>query len=684
MSEQSRLSAFIAELRRRRVFRVAAFYGGIAFVIVQIIDGTFEVMGIPAWVSRLLITLLGLGFPVAMGLAWVFDITPQGIVRTEGPSTGSGRQDTKQTKPLTGNGALIAVAIAAVAFGIWGRWGTGGRDFDPTSIRSIAVLALENQMGDDSQDYFVSGMHEALITAISRLPGLRVISRTSVLVYKNKAVPMSRIAAELNVDALIEGSVFRDGDQVRITAQLIGMRPERHLWSEVYQRDIADVMNLHGDVARAIASEIELTLGDDSAISGIGNRKVDPRAYDLYLRATATSPWVGSEQEHLEAIAMLEEVVRIDPGFLEAWTSLSDRQSVFIFLARFFIEVPDTSRLAKAGKALKMAQQLAPDALVTLLATGNYHYYAQRDYFKALQAFYAALALDPNNSVAVETIGYVQRRMGHTEEGLQSLLRAHESDPHNWDLTRSIGQTYELLRNFPSAEKHFALAIIQEPHTPLEQAQIARVAYFQSRQPHDALKWLSFPEGLSKNQSNAIVLFSRTRLALETLANPDSSPEAILLAWPESIWESIPEIDMRSYITGLAYRYLQQPATARTYYDLAAASITRLPDTEQQEWLIILAECHAMLGRPGKAVEAARAWLDNLPYSKDAIFGSSREIGLAMIYSWVGEWDQAVELLDRNLSRPSFISVEELELLPDWAPLRQQPQYRALIEKHGG
>ena len=675
MSEQSRLSAFIAELRSRRVFRVAAFYGGIAFVIVQIIDGTFEVMGIPAWVSRLLITLLAVGFPVAIGLAWVFDITPEGIVRTEGRSSG---------KPGTSNRTLIAVTILAVVFGIWGRWGGGGRDFDPSSIRSIAVLALENQMGDASQDYFVSGMHEALITAISRLPGLRVISRTSVLVYKDKAVPMSQIAAELNVDALIEGSVFRDGDQVRITAQLIGMRPERHLWTEVYQRNIADVMNLHGDVARAIASEIELTLGDESAISGMGNRKIDPRAYDLYLRATATTPWVGSEQEQLEAISMLEQAVRVDPGFLEGWTSLSDRLSMFNFDAGFLAGEPDTPRLDKAGEALKMAQKLAPDALGTFLATGNYHYYAQRDYFKALQAFYAALALDPNNSVAVETIGYVQRRMGHTEESLQNLLLAHDSDPHNWDLTRSIGQSYQLLRNFPLAEKYFALAIAQEPHTPLERAQIALVVYYQSGQAHKALKWLSFPEGLSKNLEYEIALFLRTRLALETLADPDSSPEAIFKAWPESVWESMPEIDLRNYMIGIAYGYLQQPAAARDYYDLAAASITRLPDTEQQNWLNILAECHGMLGRHDQAVEGGQAWLDNLPYSNDAIFGSSREIHLARIYTWVGEWDQAIEILDRNLSRPSYITVEELALLPDWAPLRRLPQYRALMAKHGG
>ncbi|MEE9161523.1 MAG: hypothetical protein V3U35_01005, partial [Candidatus Neomarinimicrobiota bacterium] len=280
-----KLATFFAELKRRRVFRVAAFYGGIAFVIVQIIDGTFELMGIPAWVGRLVVVLLGLGFPVAMGLAWVFDITPEGIVRTgrfAADTRGQGKSQPGSGRPLTSNRALIVVAVLAVAFGVWSRW--GGGDGTSGQIRSIAVLPLENLMGDSEQDYFVDGMHEALTTELSRISALRVIGRTSTMSYKANPKPIPEIAAELNVDAVIEGSVMRDGDMVRITVQLVATRPERHLWVNDYERSMVKILALQKDVAAAIAEEIKITLTPEEAGRLTITETVNPEAYEHYLK----------------------------------------------------------------------------------------------------------------------------------------------------------------------------------------------------------------------------------------------------------------------------------------------------------------------------------------------------------------------------------------------------------------
>ena len=243
----SKFSAFISELRRRRVFRVAAFYGGLAFVTIHIIDGPFEVMGIPAWVSRLLIVLLAAGFPVAMGLAWVFDITDEGIVRTKG------KADATTTRPFIGNTALGIIASLAILVAVWSWW---GRPSAAGTITSIAVLPLNNLMGDPDQDYFVDGMHEAIISNLSRLSALKVISRTSAMRYKDTDKLLPEIARELGVDALVEGSVLKAGNRVRITVQLIHGASDEHLWANDYEGDLTDILFLQKTVAQASAKEI--------------------------------------------------------------------------------------------------------------------------------------------------------------------------------------------------------------------------------------------------------------------------------------------------------------------------------------------------------------------------------------------------------------------------------------------
>ena len=407
----SPLSAFIAELRRRRVFRVAAFYGGIAFVVVQIIDGTFEVMGIPAWVSRLLITLLGLGFPVAIGLAWVFDITPEGIVRTEGQSTG---------KPGTSNRTLIAIAVLAVAFGIWGRWGGQGRS--GAQIRSIAVLPLVNQMGDPEQDYFVDGMHDLLITELSRLEGLRVISRNSAVYYRGSAKRTNEIAAELQVDAIVEGSVFRGGDRVRINAQLIGMHPERHLWAEVYERDLTDIFALQRDIARTIAAEIGLSLGGAAATESLPSKSVNPSSFDAYARGRQA--WQKrTGPDILESIDFFRHAIDLDSTNALAWSGLADAYAI----APSYTGWPkdsSTTLAREAGlQALELEPNLAqPHATLGLRATT---FVAAKDHFEQ------ALALDPNYATIYHWYGLALRDVGDLDQAAHMFDIAAGLDPHS-------------------------------------------------------------------------------------------------------------------------------------------------------------------------------------------------------------------------------------------------------------
>jgi len=413
MAQQSTLSAFIAELRRRRVFRVAAFYGGIAFVIVQIIDGTFEVMGIPAWVSRLMITLLALGFPVAIGLAWVFDITPEGIVRTEGRSTG---------KPLTSNRALIAVAVLAVAFGIWGRW--GGPGDTPGQIRSIAVLPLDNLMGDPEQDYFVDGMHEALTAELSKISALRIIGRTSTMSYKANPKPIPEIAAELNVDAVIEGSVLRDGDRVRIMVQLVATRPERHLWSDSYERDLSDILKLHSDVARAIAQEIKAAVTPEEEARLAQSKEVNPEAYQAYLlgqqfvrKGYAPDVWRG--------IGQFEKAILIDSTYAQAYVGLANAYYSLAWWNQYPVALVWPKIIAAGERALNLDENLAGAHEIQALIKDDYDWDrpgAEKEYLRALE-------LDPANARFHWYQSQVHFRNDRLSEALESINQAIDLDP---------------------------------------------------------------------------------------------------------------------------------------------------------------------------------------------------------------------------------------------------------------
>ena len=344
-------------------------------------------MGIPAWVSRLMITLLALGFPVAIGLAWVFDITSEGIVRTEGRSTG---------KPGTSNRTLIAVTILAIAFGIWGRWGGSGGDGGGL-IRAIAVLPLDNLSGDPQQDYFVNGMHDALISELSKISALTVRSRQSTLQYRDSDKTVPEIAAELGVDALVGGSVMLLGGRVNINMQLVNSR-DTHLWTNNFDRNLEDVISLHQEVAWTIAREIKATLTPDEEARFTTARKVNPEAYDAYLRgwALVESFHVSSDrpEEKLDAAReYFEEALTFDPEYPLALAGLSLVETNYYDYGVDATPERLQSAVELAHRALALDPEI-PEAHAALGAVYGY----RDDFEPAIDEYRLALRLDPDNA----------------------------------------------------------------------------------------------------------------------------------------------------------------------------------------------------------------------------------------------------------------------------------------------
>jgi len=447
----SRLAAFITELKRRRVFRVAVVYAGIAFIIVQIMDGTFEPMGIPDWVSRLIIILLALGFPIAIGMAWAFDITEEGLVRAKPKREPTAAKAPRH--PLVGNKALAVIAAVAVAVAVWswlGRPSTAG------TITSLAVLPFDNLSGDPEQVYFVEGMHEALISELSNIGAVTVISRRSTLQYKDSEKTMPTIASELGVDAMVEGSAQLVGERVRITTQLIDSK-DRHLWSNTYERDLEDVFALYNDVTRAIAQEIQAKLTPQEETRLASAPQVNPEAYELYLKGWHFRNLQTSESMP-KAVEYLEQAVALDSTFALAWAALGHSYLMMTWHSGWNSDYALNRMKQALDKALELDPNL-PDAHAGL----GYYQFSQMDIAAAEASFKRALEPNPDNVYARIEYGWFLCRIGRPNDAIAEFRRAQELDPLNPLPLEGFGAVYHLIRQYDKALEYRQAALELQP-----------------------------------------------------------------------------------------------------------------------------------------------------------------------------------------------------------------------------
>jgi TolB-like protein len=334
----SRLAAFIAELRRRHVGRVAIAYAAVAFILLQTGEIVLPAFQAPEWGLRLMVVLLLLGFPVAIALAWVYEITPRGIRRTPDLESARGGRPPGRYMPRVAFLGLTFATVAAVGWWVvrWTLAEEGPVGATPTvtvpvsaaaaaPISSLAVLPLQDFSEEQGQEYFAAGLHEALVYELSQIEALRVVSRTSVARYAGTTMSMPEIAEELRVQGIVEGSVLRAGDRVRITVQLIDGASDTHLWSSSYERELRDVIALQSEVAQAIAHEIraELTPEEETRLTSLAT--VNPEAHEAYLRGRFEQS-KGTPEGFESAIGFYEEAVQIDSTYAPAYAGLAGSQ----------------------------------------------------------------------------------------------------------------------------------------------------------------------------------------------------------------------------------------------------------------------------------------------------------------------------------------------------------------------
>src|SRR5438034_3620562 len=446
------MSGFFEELQRRKVYRVAGAYIIAAGFIIQIGSAVFPAWELPNWTLRLVVVLLLIGFPIALILAWAYDVTAQGIRATPAVSA-PGTHRLRNLIMLIATGVVVS---AAAGFFLLPR--VSARKID----KSIAVLPFENLSDEKENAYFADGMQDDILTNLSKIGDLKVISRTSVMSYRGSGTRNAReIGKMLGVAMLLEGSVRRIGSRVRVNVQLIDANNDEHISAEDYDRDLTDVFGIQTDLAQKIASALRAKLSPNEKARLDRRPTQNPDAYLLFLQAhDYASQREMFRDTSLKAEPLFEQAIKLDPNFALAFAGLSMVESWL-----YHTSDPVPARREKARLNADEALRLQPDLPEGRLALGFSYYYGDRDYERALTEFEIARRGLPNESQAYLAIGSIQRRQGKWDESNANLEKAAALDPKNISILVNLGFSYIALRNFAAADKIIDRAIAMQPNS---------------------------------------------------------------------------------------------------------------------------------------------------------------------------------------------------------------------------
>jgi serine/threonine-protein kinase len=471
-------SGLFAELKRRNVFRVAAMYAVAGWLLIQIGEATFDALGLPDGSLRLVIIAVALGFPVALVVGWLFDWTAEGLVRTpDDPEQTVARLRSHRRIDF----AIIGVLVLALGLSLFGPE-MESPAVEDQPIRSIAVLPLANLSGDPDQEYFSDGMTEALIAELAKIGSLRVISRTSAMRYKQTDLSMPEIAAELGVEGLIEGSVLRDGDEVRITAQLIHGPSDAHLWSQSYTNKLASVIRLQADVALAIAREVSAAITPEEASRIATPKAVHPEAYTEWLKGRHFRS-MHSVEGFRRAVEHFERAVALDPEYAAAHADLG---MAYQEVSGWGWGDP-RENIERAREGIRTALRLDPDSSDAHTAAGYVALAYDFDWQKAEAELRRALELNGNNAPARKFLVWRLALAKRYEEAIAAGRTAVELDPLNPYALDALGDAY-------AASGQHERAIEQREQTlqlvPNHEGTLVDLAmsYLATEQPEEALR----------------------------------------------------------------------------------------------------------------------------------------------------------------------------------------------------
>jgi len=669
---------FFAELKRRNVYKVAIAYGVVAWLLIQVATQVFPFFEIPNWVVRLVVLVIIIGFPIALIVAWAFELTPQGLKRTE-------VADAMPTRPSARRAWIYVVIIGgALALGLFflGRY-TGLRRSEGTASaeKSIAVLPFDNLSRDPDNAYFAEGIQDEILTRLAKIADLKVISRTSTQQYQSKPGNLSEIAKQLGVAHIVEGSVQKSGDAVRVNVQLIEAANDSHLWADTFDRKLTDIFSVESEVAKAIADQLRAKLTGREEQVIVARPTDNPDAHDAYLRGLAYNlKTANSPGNSLGAQKYLREAVRLDPEFALSWALLS-----YVEARGYLTQTlqPTVALREEARQAAETALTLQPNLGEAVLAKGQYHYACLKDYDTAVRYFEQARQFLPNSSRIPESLAYVARRRGQWDRSESYFNEAERLDPRNVLLLTQRAQSYNALRRFPEALRKLDQIL---DITPDDQGTvILKAAIAQAEGDLPRASALLTP--LHPNADDTADLETQV---YQTIL--ERQPAQIIPRLKEVLAKPNPELgyingELRFWL-GWAQEVDGDHAAAQQTWRQARSELEPFLKEQPENYLLIVDLALTNMGLGDKAALAlVEGAIAANPIEKDVLTGPRLVDIFARVVARMGEPDRAIAALQKLLSIPYEgplasnvpLTPALVRLDPMFDPLRNDPRFQKLV-----
>jgi TolB-like protein/tetratricopeptide (TPR) repeat protein len=679
--------SFFEELKRRNVFRVAIGYVITAWLLLQVVDLVLENINTPDWVMQVFMLALAIGFPLAVFFAWAFEMTPEGVKLEK--DVDRSQSMTRKTGQKMNRNIIIALGLVVV-FLLFDRFvGSGSTSPEPVQTventdpgksnlalapaeKSIAVLPFANRSRLQDDEFFTDGIHDDLLTQLAKIKGLKVISRTSVMKFKDTQLTIPEIAKELGVSKIMEGGVQRAGNRIRINAQLIDVASDEHLWAETFDREmtVENIFDIQSEITRQIITAVrgELNAADTAVLGQLPTSSIE--AYEAYLHARKDlNDPAYSPDRYIAAEEWLNQAVAYDPEFAQAWATLVTIHGGAVWLG--FDEGP--ARFEAARKALENAEKFGPGLPETLAAKAEYLYRLKSDFHAAELLFEQASAAKPGDSDILTRLATAERRTGQFDESVTHFQMAIELDPENLEARSTLLGTLVIMRAFQRAELLADSWSRRFPGTTVFPATRAQVLI--SRDGNLAGAHTIFSQIEASNNLDFFAIGSTTLLYQRKYAE-------LIELWSSD--ESVSYIARSGALvaTSMAYRNLGNLAKAEEFSRMAIeqGEAYQSPNSNNMAWALDgLANSYANAGRYDDALQTAEKARQLKPESKDTMEGPYMSMTWTRMLALTGQRDAALVEIERLLDTPAGFNRWDLYLDPNWDFFRDDARFNALV-----